>query len=593
MAFNPILQSQIQPVQTAVQPNSTSFAAGALGTALNFGEAILAQGQRESIFQAKQAEAQQKALVTERVSSAALPLADLFANAGSGKGVRIAQQTREYEAKLIEQGYSATEIVEIFKTANAASGTNYSSAIKVERSEEADAMRAQDQFLKEYFAVAPWVPREYLTEDNKLPVDGPEAIAAFRAATLAKAQNEAIREEALTRSAVSNANMNQAQELSRFTSEALSTQITNNIIQKIGDYDFNTNEGKQKALQALAEFRVTLPATINSVQDMTRQDKDAFLSGMGTVLTAFEDNITGKTMADIGAKQMGAWLQTAKDIALSGNMSLLQAFIYSGLGIQVQQTDVTVLNQSTLEKILSANPNSASISTSIQDSTLTDDQKLDKARDIFMNLNLPTKPVTDPNMVEFYTQNLAQVLAAPLRADQKELLAPNGMYNKITRALMVKQNADNLGAGVLGNEEFQQNFTLSSSRAISTYVPLAMNTAIGNMTPSMKDAFFGDGNVKEITQISTKSGYVQVKLPAIRDLSRNERISSSEAKYLSANASLNKLNEIFRNQYEAAVQIDRVSGSNLAEEIRNTQLQTVMQFMQVQGEAKGKPFSQL
>jgi hypothetical protein len=593
MAFNPILQSQIQPVQTAVQPNSTSFAAGALGTALNFGEAILAQGQRESIFQAKQAEAQQKALVTERVSSAALPLADLFANAGSGKGVRIAQQTREYEAKLIEQGYSATEIVEIFKTANAASGTNYSSAIKVERSEEADAMRAQDQFLEKYFAVAPWVPREYLTEDNKLPVDGPEAIAAFRAATLAKAQNEARREEALTRSAVSNANMNQAQELSRFTSEALSTQITNNIIQKIGDYDFNTNEGKQKALQALAEFRVTLPATINSVQDMTRQDKDAFLSGMGTVLTAFEDNITGKTMADIGAKQMGAWLQTAKDIALSENNSLLQAFIYSGLGIQVQQTDVMVLNQSTLEKILSANPNSASISTSIQDSTLTDDQKLDKARDIFMNLNLPTKPVTDPNMVEFYTQNLAQVLAAPLRADQKELLAPNGMYNKITRALMVKQNADNLGAGVLGNEEFQQNFTLSSSRAISTYVPLAMNTAIGNMTPSMKDAFFGDGNVKEITQISTKSGYVQVKLPAIRDLSRNERISSSEAKYLSANASLNKLNEIFRNQYEAAVQIDRVSGSNLAEEIRNTQLQTVMQFMQVQGEAKGKPFSQL
>jgi hypothetical protein len=586
MAFNPVLQSQIQPEQTPVQPDSTSFAAGALGTVLNIGSGIL-QGQQN------QQAAQQKAFVTEKVSSAALPLADLFANAGSGKGVRIAQQTREYEAKLIEQGYSATEIVEIFKTANAASGTNYSSAIKVERSEEADAMRAQDQFLKEYFAVAPWVPREYLTEDNKLPVDGPEAIAAFRAATLAKAQNEAMREEALTRSAVSTANMNQAQELSRFTSEALSTQITNNIIQKIGDYDFNTNEGKQKALQALAEFRVTLPATINSVQDMTRQDKDSFLSGMGTVLTAFEDNITGKTMADIGAKQMGAWLQTAKDIALSENKSLLQAFIYSGLGIQVQQTDVTVLNQSTLEKILSANPNSASISTSIQDSTLTDDQKLDKARDIFMNLNLPTKPVTDPNMVEFYTQNLAQVLAAPLRADQKELLAPNGMYNKITKALMVKQNADNLGAGVLGNEEFQQNFTLSSSRAISTYVPLAMNTAIGNMTPSMKDAFFGDGNVKEITQISTKSGYVQVKLPAIRDLSRNERISSSEAKYLSANASLNKLNEIFRNQYEAAVQIDRVSGSNLAEEIRNTQLQTVIQFMQVQGGAKGKPFSQL
>jgi hypothetical protein len=561
MAFNPVLQSQIQPEQTPVQSDSTSFAAGALGTVLNIGSGIL-QGQQ------KQQAAQQKAFVTEKVSSAALPLADLFSNAGSGKGVRIAQQTREYENSLREQGFSDAEIVEVYKIANSASGTSYSAANKAERSAIADQIKNQESFRKEYTEMIPWIPSEYLV-DGRVPVDGPEMQAAFLAAKASKAQNDAIREQANTQNAVANANMSQIQLQSRADSEALSTQVTNLLSQSVAQYDTKTPEGRQLALRDLFGFRSALQTRVNGMPSLTRADKDSFLSGMNAMLTALEDNLTGKTMADISAKQMGAWIQTAKDIALSDNPNLLQAYIYSGLGIQVQSTDVQVLKKETLDRILSTNPNAKNVGNSIQATNLTPEEKTNLARETWTKLRTPVKPLEDLEIAIAYAEDWANVLAAPLPADQKELFGPNGLYLKSLDVFRDKKNADNFGIQVLGNPDFIQQFTAASGRAISTYIPVVMNQVEGYNV-----------KVKEQVKLTTKTGAVQFRLDIPERLSSNPMSVSDTFRNPSFSA-IDKLNTILRKQYEAAVQLDRVNGGNLAEQIRNTQLRTASLFIQV------------
>jgi hypothetical protein len=562
MAFNPVLQSQIQPEQTPVQPDSTSFAAGALGTVLNIGSGIL-QGQQ------KQQAAEQKALVNEAVSSEAIGLADLFSNASGSNKIRIQQSLSERVVKMRESGMSESMIASAIQEANKISGTSFSAAVKLERNEAAEQMDAQEKFMKDYLAVSSWIPNTYLNDDGSLPTSGPEMEAAFMAALAAKGRNEADIARANRTSAVSNANINVIQERSRVVSEGLSTQITNLVGQQIKDYDLSTPEGKQGAIQALAAFRVDLPKKINSVGDMTRSDKDALLGGMGTLLTSLEDNITGETLRGISAKQTAAWLQVGKDIALSENKGLLQAYIYSGLGLQVQATDFLNLESNTLDKIMSANPNSKNVGSVVPDKNKTPEERTSIARDTWAKLRTPIKPVDDPELADMYSQDWASVFAAPLPLEQAELFGPNGMFLKSLDIFRDKKTADNYGVQVLGNPDFLQQFTAANGQAISTYIPVVMNQIEGYNV-----------KVKEQVQLSAKTGPVQFRLDIPQRLSPNPMSVTDTFKNPSYSA-INKLNTILKKQYEAAVQVDRVSGSNLAEQIRNAQLRTASLFIQV------------
>jgi hypothetical protein len=590
MAFNPVLQSQIQPEQTPVQPDSTSFAAGALGTVLNIGSGIL-QGQQN------QQAAQQKAFVTEKVSSAALPLADLFSNAGSGKGVRIAQQTREYENSLREQGFSDSEIVEVYKIANSASGTSYSAANKADRSAVADQIKAEEDFRKNLLSVLDYVPNEYRNDDGTVPLSGPEAQAAFYAAIANKGQFAARKEKAQTISAENAATQSTIDLTSAIEVEETANVLVNIMTNETHKYDRTTPEGMQQTTQAIVRLRAQIPVLIDANTTLTRSDKDKLKSAMDVTLTALEDNITGASAAKISNKQIGAMMQSVIEIAMTDPDFAIRA-AYAAMNIPTIQTQVDMLGSKQFAQVAQllngASPNSKPVLQVIKNSmpNATPEEIQQFSTDLWASLHIPTETLTNEADIQTTIDAWSFVLRAPTPADQRNLFSPNGMYIKSLDILRNKDNAEKFGPSVLGNPDFQDAFTTATSTAISTYVPLAMNATVGQFTPEMKETWLGENSVKEITMLSANRGYVQFKLPSVKR-DPNSPVSGNEAKMNIAASGLNRINLIFKQQYEAAVQIDRVSGSKLAEQIRNAQLRTASLYIQVPEKKKGQSFSNL
>ena len=577
MAFNPVLQSGIQPVQTAVQPDSTSFLAGALGATLDFGSAVLGQQMRQDAVTAKKQEAEQKALLDEKVSGAAIELTDIFSNASSRNATRVQQRLSEAVARMRNNGFSEADIAASIEKANKVSGTSFSAAVKLERNEADEQLKQQQQLMKDYMAVAAYVPVEYLNDDGSLPTEGAAMQAAYFAALSRKGSVEARTSQANMVSAEANAQQNAMQIRSRVLSEALAANLTSAMTQQFNQYDLNTSEGTQKAVQAIADLKLSLPAIINSNQELTRADKDSLLSGMNATLTALSDNVTGETMRDLSAKQRGAYLEKSLNFFLDGNDELFQMYIMSAAGVQVQPVSVLDLDVSGFKALYGSNPNSPALSDPLKKrgSNVPPEQALSAARDAWVQLHTPTRPVESDMLAQQYVQKWSTVFAAPTRMDKENLFSPDGMYLKSLRQFRDKKIVDNLGVMVVGNQEFQDSFAQATSNAIGTYVPLAMNME------------FNGTKIKDVVKLSLAGGPAQIQIvsPAefLGSLPVHMRAAkdSQRAYYDRAASATQKLNSILKQQYEAAVQIDRVSGSKLAEQIRNAQLDTIRQFMQV------------
>ena len=577
MAFNPVLQSGIQPVQTAVQPDSTGLVAGALGTALDFGSAVLGQQAKQDIVMAKQQEAEQKALIDERVSGAALELSGIFSNASGRNEVSVQQRVSETISRLRNDGFSESEIAASVERANKISGTSISATVKLERSEVEERRKQEQQFREDLMAVAAYVPREFLNDDGTLPTEGEAMQAAYFAALSRKGEMEARLSRANMTSAEANAQQNSMQLRSRVISEVLSANFTSAMTQQFNQYDLNTPEGKQTAIQAIANLKTSIPAIINSNQELTRSDKDALISGLDVTLTALSDNVTGETMRGLSAKQRGAYLEKALNFALDTDDNLFQMYIMSAAGVNVQETSAINLDVNGFKTLYGGNPNSPTLAVPLkkQGSNVPPEQALSAARDAWVQLHTPTRPVENEGLAQQYVQKWSTVFAAPTRMDKENLFAPDGMYLKSLRQFRDKKTVDNLGAMVVGDQEFQDSFAQATSNAIGTYVPLAMNME------------FNGTAIKDVVKVSLAGGPAQIQIvsPAefLGSLPVHMRASkdSQRAYYDRAASATQKLNSILKQQYEAAVQIDRVAGSNLAEQIRNTQLATVQQFMQV------------
>lgn len=590
MAFNPVLQSQIQPEQTPVQPDSTSFAAGALGTLLNVGTAFAVGQQKKEV-------AQQKAFVTEKVSAAALPLADLLANAGSGKDVKVIQEVRRYENELRQQGFSSSEIVEVFKTANSASGTSISASAKAQWSQEQSQLKAQEDFRKNLIAVLDYVPNEYRNDDGTVPLSGPEAQAAYYAAMANKGQFAARKEKAQTISAENAATQSTINLTSSIEVEEAANVFVNIMTNETHKYDRTTPEGMQQTTQAIVGLKAQIPVLIDANTKLTRADKDKLKSAMDVTLTALEDNITGASAAKISNKQIGAMMQSVIEIAMTDPDFAIRA-AYAAMNIPTMQVKVDMLGPkqfAQVTKLLNgSSPNSVPALQVIKNSmpNASPEEVQQFATDLWASLHIPTETLTNEADIQTTIDAWSFVLRAPTPADQRNLFSPNGMYIKSLDILRNKDNAEKFGVSVLGNPDFQDAFATATSTAISTYVPLAMNATVGQFTPEMKETWFGQNSVKEITMLSSKLGYVQFKLPSTKS-DPNAPVSGNEAKMNIAASGLNRINTIFKQQYEAAVQIDRISGSNLANQIRDAQLRTASLYIQVPEKKRGQSFSAL
>lgn len=565
--FNPVLQQTISPAQEVAAPSGVAFGANALSGLLQVGGEALKQD-----YVTKQK--QQEALVNERVSTAALSFMDIFANASGRNATAVRQKTDKMVRSFQEQGYSNTEIAAAIKQANTLSGASISSAIKLERTEADQALKEQDELYTSAAQLSPWITSEDLNPDGNLP-DEPEKLrAVLFKARAAQASWEARGLRARTQASELGANQASREELSIVQSQQLGTMLSgilrDSLIQfKNGDYT------EQQVREEIINGRLLMEKYVNSDPTILPQQKENLLKGLQASAVLLEDIVTGKTNAELTTQQQMAKMEmviaASLDADTASGRDLLSQVVSSKLGLYIPASSVTSFPKKALD-LFYVNPNKpgANIPREIKEGDVVPIQ---------VSMVTPAKPLKTEEDASPYIKLFEQAFTSNGMEEDVRMSRKDGAYLSFVEVLANKNNAENLSELVLGNENVINAFMGASSKALGLYVSSVANLKVsGDMLDTKR--------VKDSMRVVITGKYPEVRIEnpvkgTVKTASSFSGRGVDESIYLKqAQDSVTFLNRTFRTQYEAALNFDRVAGTDLAGEIVNLQTRILRQFIQ-------------
>jgi hypothetical protein len=560
--FNQILQQSISPVQTVAAPSGTAAAAGAISSAFSLGEQFL-KGSME------QEQEKAKAFVNEKVSTASLSFMDVFANASSRNSVAVQQRTDGLIRDFQERGYSNTEIAAAIKQANTLSGTSISSANKLERTEAAQALKEQNELNVSIAQLSPWITSDALNTDGTLPEDPEKLQAVLFQARAEQASLEARGLIARTRMSELGANQASREEQSVVQSQLTGTVLSGILRDSLNQFK-NGDFTEEEIREGIINGREQMEKYINSDPTILPEHKANLLKGLQVSAVLLEDIATGKTNAELTTQQQMAKMEMVIAASLDNDEALLSQVMSSRLGLYVPQTSITAFPKSAL-KLFYVNPNK-------QKTNLPQEIKEGDVVPIQVSMVTPAKALKTEEDAASYIKLFVQAFTSDSIEEDVRMSRKDGAYLSFVDVLANKNNAENLSEFVLGNENVINAFMGASSKALGLYV-----SSVANLKTS--GDILDTKRVKDSMRVVVTGKFPEVRIEnPVKGKSQNvspfSTASDESAYWKQAQDSVTFLNRTFRTQYEAALNFDRVAGTDLAGEIVNLQTQMLRQFIQ-------------
>lgn len=560
--FNQMLQQSISPVQTVAVPSGADAAAGAINSALSLGAQFL-QGSMA------QEQGKAEAFVNEKVSTAALVFMDTFSNASARNSVAVQQKTDNIVRELQGKGYSNTEIAAAIKQANTLSGTSVSSAIKLERTEADQALKEQDELYASVAQLSPWITSEDLNPDGSLPDDPAKLQAILLKARAEQASWEARGLKARTQSSELSANQAFREEQSVVQSQHLGTMLSGILRDSLNQFK-NGDYTEQQVREGILAGRQQMEKYINSDPTILPEQKVDLLKGLQASAVLLEDIVTGKTNAELTTQQQMAKMEMVIAASLDADPDLLSQVVSSKLGLYVPAFSVTSFPKKALD-LFYVNPNKPG-------TKLPREIKEEDVVPIQVSMVTPAKQLKTEEDASPYIKLFEQAFTSNGMEEDVRMSRKDGAYLSFVEVLANKNNAENLSELVLGNENVINAFMGASSKALGLYV-----SSVANLKTS--GDILDTKRVKDSMRVLVTGKFPQVRIEnpvkgSPQNVSPFSAAADESAYWKQAQDSVTFLNRTFRTQYEAALNFDRVAGTDLAGEIVNLQTQMLRQFIQ-------------
>lgn len=560
--FNQILQQSISPVQTVAVPSGAAAAAGAINSVFSLGSQFL-KGSME------QEQGKAEAFVNEKVSTAALSFMDVFANASARNSIAVQRKTDNLVRELQGQGYSNTEIAAAIKQANTLSGASVSSAIKLERTEADQALKEQDELRASVAQLSPWITSEDLTPDGTLPDDPAQLQAVLFKAKAEQASWEARGLRARTQSSELSANQAFREEQSVVNSQHLGIMLSGILRDSLNQFK-NGDYTEQQIREGIITGRQQMEKYINSDPTILPEQKVDLLKGLQASAVLLEDIVTGKTNAELTTQQQMAKIEMVIAAALDADSDLLSMYVTSEMGLYVADSNILALPKEAASLFyVSPNKPGTKLPPQIKDKDVVKIQ---------VDMVTPAKPLKTEEDASPYIKLFEQAFTSNGMEEDVRMSRKDGAYLSFVEVLANKNNAENLSELVLGNENVINAFMGASSKALGLYV-----SSVANLKTS--GDILDTKRVKDSMRVLVTGKFPQVRVEnpvkgSAQNVSPFSAASDESMYWKQAQDSVTFLNRTFRTQYEAALNFDRVAGTDLAGEIVNLQTRILRQFIQ-------------